>query len=255
MQEALTLQMGKCISLKKGVHQALNDFRWLLKDISKRPEQIAEVVPLNPSAIGYHNASGEGVGGVWFRGPALHPRHPENKEPALNPIVWRCEWPQHIQDALVTENNPFGTLTNSDLELAGSLLHLEAIANNFEVQERTILSKTDNLATLYWQCKGSATTTAPPAHLLRLFRIRQRYHRYVPRHDYIPGKSNPLANESSRLFFMTDSQFLAHLNSKFQQPLSFRLVQILSSVLSSVISALHRKTSNVESLLVNPLPR
>ena len=52
------------------------------------------------------------------------------------------------------ENNPFGSLTNSDLELAGGLLHLEALANNFDVRELTILSKTDNLATLYWQQKG-----------------------------------------------------------------------------------------------------
>ena len=166
MQEALTSQMGQRINLKKGVHQALNDFRWLLKDISKCLTQIAEVVPLNPLAIGYHDAFGKGTGGVWFWGPTLHPRHNENKEPALNPIDWRCKWPTHIQDALVTEDNPFGTLTNSYLELAGGLLHLEAIANNVDVQERTILSKTDNLATLYWQYKGSATTTAPPAHLL-----------------------------------------------------------------------------------------
>ena len=145
----------------------------------------------------------------------MHPLCNENKEPALNPIVWRCEWPKHIQDALVTEDNPFGTLTNSDLELAGGLLHLEAIANNFDVQEFTILSKTDNSATLYLQRKGRTTTRAPPAHLLRLFGIHQHYHGYVPQRDYIPGKSNPLTNESSRLFFMTDSQFLAHLNSKF----------------------------------------
>ena len=101
------------------------------------------------------------------------------------------------------------------------LLHFEAMANNFDVQERTILSKTDNLATLYWQRKGSVTITAPPAHLLRLFKIHQHYHRYRPRHDYIPGKSNLLAKESSRLFHMNDSQFLTRLNSKFQQPLSF----------------------------------
>ena len=254
MQEALTSRIGQRINLRKGVHNALDDFRWLLQDIANRPTRMAEVVPLNPSAIGYHDASGKGAGGVWFKGPALHPRHNPKDKPLPNPIVWRLEWPKHIQDALVTEDNPFGTLTNSDLELAGGLLHLEAIANNFDVRERTILSKTDNLATLYWQRKGSATTTAPPAHLLRLFGIHQRYHRYVPRHDYIPGKSNPLADESSRLFYMNDSQFLTHLNSKFQQPLSFRLVQIPPNVISSVISALHKKTCSAESLLVDPLP-
>ena len=116
MQEALMSQMGRCISLKKGVHQTLDDFCWLLKDISKHPTRIAKVVPLNLSAIGYNDTLGKGVGGVWFRGPALNPRHNKDKEPALNPIVLRCEWPQHIQNALVTEDNSFGTLTNSDLE-------------------------------------------------------------------------------------------------------------------------------------------
>ena len=255
MQEALTAKIGTRVSLKKGVHQALDDFRWLLNDITTRPTRIAEVVPLNPSAIGYHDASGMGAGGVWFGGPSIKPRHAKHQVPRNNPIVWRIEWPKHIKEALITEENPLGTLTNSDLELAGGLLHLEAIANNFDVRERTLLSKTDNLATLYWQRKGSSTTTKAPAHLLRLFGIHQRYHRYVPRHDYIPGKSNPLADDSSRLFYLNDTEFLTYLNSTFQQPLSFRLVQIPSKVVSSVISALHKKTCSAESLLADPLPQ
>ena len=255
MQEALTSEIGTRISLKKGVHQALDNFQWLLRDIKIQLTRIAEVVPLNPSAVGYHDASGAGVGGVCFQGPALSPRHNETEAPNTNPIVWRCKWPQHIKGALVTEDNPFGTLSNSDLELAGRLLHLEALANNFDVRERTILSKTDNLATLYWQQKGSSTTTKVPAHLLQLFGIHQCYHRYVPQHDYIPGKSNPLADDSSQFFHLSDADFLTHLNSTFQQPSSFRLVQIPSKVLSSVISALHRKTCSVESLLADPLPQ
>ena len=151
MQEALTAKIGTWVNLKKGVDQALNDFRWLLNDITTWPTRIAEVVPLNPSAISYHDASGIGTGRVWFGGPSISPWHTEQQEPSTNPIVWRCEWPQHIKDALIIEDRPFGTLTNLDLELAGSLLHLEAIANNFDVREGTILSKTDNLATLYWQ--------------------------------------------------------------------------------------------------------
>ena len=108
----------------------------------------------------------------------------------------------------------------------------------------------DNLGTLYWQHKGSLTTRKAPAHLLWLFGIHQHYHLYVPRHDHIPGKSNSLADDSSQLFYSSDKEFLTHLNSTF---LSFRLVQILSKVLSSVISVLHRKMCNVESLLVDPL--
>ena len=72
---------------------------------------------------------------------------------------------------------------------------------------------------------------------------------------YILGKSNPLADDSSRLFYLSDSDFLTHLNSTFQQPLSFCLVQILSKVVSSVISALQKNTCSVESLLADLLPQ
>ena len=95
-------------------------------------------------------------------------------------MVWQLRWPQRIANLLVTDANPEGTITNSDLELAGGLLHLEALAQTFDVRERTALSKTDNLNALFWQRKGSATTDKVPAHLLRMFGAHQRFHRYVP---------------------------------------------------------------------------
>ena len=39
-----------------------------------------------------------------------------------------------------------------------------------------------------------------PAHLLRLSDIHQRFHRYVPRHDYLAGPSNPIVDALSRDF-------------------------------------------------------
>ena len=95
-----------------------------------------------------------------------------------------------ITSRLITEDNPTGSITIADLELAGDLLQLEALCQTFDIRERTILSKTDNLATLFWQRKGSATTDQAPASLLRLFGIHQKFHRYVPRHDYLSGPSN-----------------------------------------------------------------
>ena len=83
------------------------------------------------------------------------------------PLVWRLKWPQYIIDLLFTSKNPNRKISNSDLELAGGLLHLDALARSFNTRERIILGKTDNLNTLWWQQKGcSATTTKVPAHPL-----------------------------------------------------------------------------------------
>ena len=86
-------------------------------------------------------------------------------------MVWRLRWPQFIIDQLVTSENPDGTISNSDLELAGGLLHLEALAQCFDIRERTVLSKTDNLNALFWQRKGATSSDKVPPHLLRLFGI------------------------------------------------------------------------------------
>jgi hypothetical protein len=252
LQLALSNSQGSSrIALKKGVHNTLNDFRWMYSDICKRPTRIAEIVPLAPSALGYHDAAGSGAGGVWYPAPELSPRQGVSQG---QPLLWRLQWPKDIIQSLVTESNPHGSITNSDLELAGGLLHLDIIAQHYDVRERTIVSKTDNLATMFWQRKGSTTTDQAPAHLLRLFGIHQRYHRYVPRHDYIPGPSNPMADDASRLFHLSNTNFLSYFNSSYQQSLPYLLVHPTSRMSSSVISALRKKTCSVESLLVAPTP-
>lgn len=205
-------QVGSRVSLKKGVHQALADFRLMLDDISTRPTRINELIPLLTSTVGHHDASGVGAGGVWFI-----PDHiPLCKGFKRGPVVWQYKWPTDITARLITESNPHGSITSSDLKLAGGLLHLDALVRFCDVRERTILSKTDNLATLYWQRKGSTTTDKCPAHLLRLFGLHQRYHRYIPCHDYLSGPSNPIADASSWLFTLANKQFLSFLNSSYQ---------------------------------------
>lgn len=253
LQEALrSLDKRSRIALKKGVHQSIEDFKWMLDDISKRPTRIAEIVPLLPSALGFHDASGAGAGGVWFPSHTIGSRM-KNKN-TLHPLLWRYKWPQDIVDNLVTEDNPSGTITNSDLELAGGLLHLDVIAHCLDVRERTIVSKTDNLATLFWERKGSATNAAVTHQLLRLFGIHQRFHRYVPRHDYISGPSNPLADDSSRLFHLSNRELLTHFNSKFKQKYTFKIVHPTQKLISGVISALRNKRFERESLLDGPPP-
>ena len=125
MQNAFSSTTKGRLALDKGVHHALNDFRWMHGNISTRPTCIAELVPLPPAAEGNHGASGLGAGGIWFTGSSLHPRQGYL---AATPIVWQYEWPRCISSKLVTAENPTGTITNLDLELARGLIHLDCIS-------------------------------------------------------------------------------------------------------------------------------
>ena len=84
-------------------HDALDNFRWMHENISTRPTQIAEVVPLPTVAEGHHDASGIGAGGIWFPTPSLIPREGFNN---TQPLAWRFKWPQHIVNRLITDDNP-----------------------------------------------------------------------------------------------------------------------------------------------------
>jgi hypothetical protein len=108
------------------------------RNIATRPTQLAEVIPLPPMAEGPHNASGTGTGGIWFPGPLLRA---SNGYDLSTLVVWRHRWPQQVISRLVTDSNPRGSITNSDLELAGGLLHLNALSNCFNIPKRTVLSQ------------------------------------------------------------------------------------------------------------------
>jgi hypothetical protein len=200
MQHALATKAKGQIALKKEVHDALDDFWWMHNNIASRPTCIAEISPLLPAAEGHHNALGIGAGGVWFLGDNITPRE---GSVGRKTILWQYKWPQHIVNRLVTEHNPSGTISNSDLKLAGGLLHLDVLCQCYDVRERTILSKGDNLSTTFWEQNDSTTSIKPPAHLLRLFGIHQRIHRYVPRFDYISGPSNHVPDAFSRDFHLS----------------------------------------------------
>ena len=252
LQRSLASRHKGRIALNKGTHQALEDFRWMANDISSRPTRIAELVPLDPILEGHHDAAGStGAGGVWFPGENANVR--EGYLPNV-PVLWRLPWPQDIIDRVVTDANPSGTITNSDLELAGGLLHLDCAAQVFDTRERTILSKGDNLNTTHWERKGSTSTESAAAFLLRLFGIHQRFHRYVPRFDYISGPSNHLADALSRYFDLPLSDIYSQYEYLFPQSHGFQVWTPPSGIVSSIISALRKKQSPREFLLVAPPP-
>ena len=230
--------------MSETVLDAIEDFAYLANTVTERPTRIAELVPVKPSVIGSHDASGLGTGGVIFAAThvPIHPKscleslehHRISRRPVAlptaatpwntlhayhHPIIWRTPFSDTIRQSLVSQLNPGGSVTNSDLELAGSYIHHAAIATNFDGRERTINSYSDNTPTVYWQRKGSITSVAAPTRLLRLQAIHQRAHRYVPRNDYLPGDLNILADKASRLTHLTDHDLLCYFNTYYPQKL------------------------------------
>ena len=81
-------------------------------------------------AEGHHDTSEKSTGGVWFQGDKLQLQSGHQLDV---PLLWRLEWPEFITCHLVTDTNPKGMIRNSDLELAGGLIHLEAITQTFNL--------------------------------------------------------------------------------------------------------------------------
>jgi hypothetical protein len=258
LQEAFRADAGPSrIRLSPQLHLILADFRQIHLHLSTRPTRIAELIPVQPTLHGAHDAAKPGAGGVFlpqphavFRPASVWPPL-ASPSPTPPPVVWRFPFPVHLQRQLATADHA-GPLTNSDLELAGTVLHHEAAAQCFDVRERTIRNKTDNLAALFWARKGSATTTKPPAYLLRMLALHQRYHRYVPLHDYLPGHLNSMADDASRLWHLSDTQFLHHFNSRYPQNQSWHLFHPTPSFGSAVITSLSCTPLTTASWLAAP---
>ena len=133
------------IRLSPNLHQILADFATIHHQLHTRPTRLAELIPLQPTVHGAHDAAKAGAGGVLLPMPHATPRrllhwHLTSPSPTPPPVVWRYPFPREIQHQLATSNRP-GPVSNSDLELAGSLLQHEVGAQCFDLRERTIRNK------------------------------------------------------------------------------------------------------------------
>ena len=142
MQEALCHVKVKRVTLSTGVHEALLDFQWIAEDLVNRPMRMYELVLLQPTVDGYHNASGYMCGVVVLSVPTAIPRSLRPllsaARPSLNPngahtIVWHMPFPKDIIDSQVSWKNPQGTVNNSGLELEVGVVHSDCVAKGFEV--------------------------------------------------------------------------------------------------------------------------
>ena len=246
LQVALRQQSNNRVRLHKEAKNQLNDFLHLATDLASRPTRIAEVVPSTPTHRGCCDAAKSGMGGVWFPSPTSKQQHP---------IVWRTPFPPAIQHQLVSDSNPQGTITNSDLELAGTIAHAAVLTSQHDVREQTIAIFSDNTPAVAWGCKASVTTQGPASYLLRTASLHQRQHRYLAQHFYIPGPANHLADIASRRFDLSDAQLLSHLNCISPHSQSWKLLPLPPDMHLRVITDLQRKHLAWPSLSSAPAPK
>jgi hypothetical protein len=138
--DAVATPKASRVRLSTPIQDALLDLSYLAQDLRSRPNRIGEITDSLPAAFGAADASGLGMGGVWFSG-----------DPSFTPTIWRTPFSSAIQNQLVTWENKTGTITNSDLELLAQIASHDILINLRDCREPTITTFTDNMSARAWQ--------------------------------------------------------------------------------------------------------
>jgi hypothetical protein len=206
-----------------------------------RPSSMYELVGGPPPYTGATDAAKAGMGGVWFiDGKAL---------------LWRTPFPAAVQNQLVSYNNPTATITNSDLELLGTIAHHHILEEaGYPMAGESTHTFSDNTPALAWQTKGSATTTKVTADLLRHSALHQQATGHVPAYEHLAGVKNVMADDASRLGQLDDTHLLSHFNSHYPQIKSWQMRHLSPQKNSELISLLCRPSRPLESPTSDPKP-
>ena len=122
------------------LHAAISNCQTILRESTSRSTRCRELVLGWPDFIGVVNASSRGVGGIII-----------GKLSECLPTVFRLQWPPDITANVISEANPKGTITNSDLELVGLILlwlMMEHICG--PLAEKHIALFSNNIPTVSW---------------------------------------------------------------------------------------------------------
>jgi hypothetical protein len=202
---------------------------------------MQELVYGNPPYTGATNTAKTGMGGVWFI---------DNEA-----IVWRAPFPSTVQERLVSYDNPKGTVTSSDLELVATIAHHHVLeVTGLPTAGESTHTFCDNTPTVAWQTKGSTTTTAVTADLLRHGALYQQKIGHVPRYEYLEGIRNVMADNASHLWKLSDENFLTYFNVHYPQTRLWQLHHLQPPVLSELTSLLCCRKSPPALLTIKPRP-
>jgi hypothetical protein len=171
------------------VQADLEDLILLMKMLSRRPTHVTELVTDMPHYTSYHNATAEGAGRVWF-----------SLINHMLPSVWREEFPTNIAANVISEDNPLGGITNSDLKLAVEVLAIGVILTTApKIKHAPLGTLCDNTPTVIWVKKMASKANTPTAgRLLRGLAFMLHCH-HVGRLTtiHVPGTNNVMGDIAS----------------------------------------------------------
>jgi hypothetical protein len=176
----------------KKLFHAIKDCRTLLREATSRPTKCSELMMGNPDFVGVKDASVHDVGGIII-----------GESMACVPTVFRMEWPQWVKDEVIkTNNGQGGSLTNSDLEMAGLLLLFVVMEDVCDMQPGCHIALfSDNLPTVSWIQKMAVKGSKVADQLLRALCLRMKQRNISPLTSlHISGKKNAMTDIPSRSF-------------------------------------------------------
>ena len=198
-----------------------------------------------PHYIGIKDASIHGVGGFVVG---------EGK--ACVPTVFRHEWVK--REVRKTNQNQGGTLTNSDLEMAGLLMLWLVMEDVCELGSGTHVALfSDNSPTVSWVNRLASRNSKVADQLVRALALRLKVKQVSPLCTlHIAGEKNEMTDVPSRSFgsepkwhCKTDSELLDLYNSLFPLPNpkdSWTVYQLSPKIISMIYSALRTGVLGME---------
>ncbi len=125
----------------------------MIRLLGSWPTHIRELVVDMPQYVGYHKAATEGTGGVWFSLSYVMPL-----------VVWWVAFPPDIAQDVISIDNPSGSITNSDLELAAKVFAVGVILGKAPViRHQPIGTLCNNTPAVSWIKKMASKLQSPTA--------------------------------------------------------------------------------------------
>ena len=160
----------------------------LLRESTREPTRCRELTSGWPDFAGIVDASSHNVGGVVF-----------GELSACTPMVFRWQWPNDVHTQLISNENPKGTITNSDLEMTGLLLlwlTMEGVCR--PLQEKRVAMFGDNSPSISWVERVASKQSLVAENLAQALALRLKIQRACPLTTiHIAGRQNAISSVPS----------------------------------------------------------